>query len=102
MKKRTAKGTAVLYSSEAKKVKDRNYFPDHLVPWVHLSWAYLSKQNSHRSAMSSALGARVVNPPWGAHSLGIREAAHRKGSLLILCKKASSLNPLLHSNHQRA
>lgn len=60
MKERTAKGTAVLYYSEAKKVKDRNYFPDHLVPWVPLSWAYSSEQSSHLSAMSSALGARVL------------------------------------------
>lgn len=56
-----------------------------------------------------------VFSPWcqGAPSWGGREAAHREGRLLasglfcigsekILCKRASSLNPLLHSNHQRA
>lgn len=65
-----------------KTEKDRHYFPDHLIPWVHISQAYSSEQRLHLSPTLSdhfSPWCWVVNPPWGAPSLGSREAAGGRG-----------------------
>jgi len=52
VKERTANGMAELYSAEAKK-EERHYFPDHLIPWAYISWAYSSERRLQLSPARS-------------------------------------------------
>lgn len=55
--------------------KDEHYFPDHLMPQAHVSWAYSSEWRSHllpRVSVHLCPWCWAVHPPWCASSLESR------------------------------